>query len=572
MSHSEQDTLSDPGVRTTPDRDALADYDLGAVIGTGGMGEVVVARDRRVGRDVAVKRLRRADPTHAQLERFLREAKIQARLDHPAIVPVHEVGFDAQGQPFFVMKRLAGVTFAYVLAVGDASLQKRLRVLVEVCNAIELAHARGVVHRDLKPQNIMVGDYGEVYVIDWGIARVLGSAEPMLSADIESVDTTLAGQVLGTPGYMAPEQVEDSGDVGPAADVYSLGAILFEVLAGETLHPPGRAALRTRARTDVSPAERRPERAIAPELDAACIAALAFEPARRSSVRELREQIQRYLDGDRDVERRRELARELVAKARAALVDPARRAEAMHLAGRALALDPDAADANQLASHLILEPPRQIPAELAADLVAHEVAASRDRSRRAIVPFALYFVFLPVMPLLGVSSWPLLVALTLAMAGLLALAVYNWRVGPVPVWLFLVLHALTAILFSQLASPLHITPILVAGILLSLARMPWVNERRWAVLGWTLIAVATPLVLEWAGVFASSWDASVDGLVARGNILAVTIEGSYIIVIANVMLLMLIANYSFDLANDRRIVERKLAMQAWHLGQLLPRR
>jgi serine/threonine-protein kinase len=149
-----------------------AGYKLGHTIGRGGMGEVLAAHDTRIGRDVAIKRMRNHTPNKEAVSRFLREARIQARLDHPAIVPVHELGVDDNNRPFFTMKRCAGKTLARMIADGD-SFHRLLRAFVDVCLAIDFAHARGVVHRDLKPANIICGDYGEVYVLDWGVARVL---------------------------------------------------------------------------------------------------------------------------------------------------------------------------------------------------------------------------------------------------------------------------------------------------------------------------------------------------------------------------------------------------------------
>src|SRR5665647_1872842 len=151
----------------------LAAYALGEVIGKGGMGEVVSAHDRRIGRDVALKRLNADAPTEADINRFLREARIQARLDHPAIVPVHELGRDANGRPYFTMKRLTGETLRDQLPKEQPGNQRMLRAFGEMCLAVEFAHMRGVVHRDLKPSNIMLGDYGEVYILDWGLALSL---------------------------------------------------------------------------------------------------------------------------------------------------------------------------------------------------------------------------------------------------------------------------------------------------------------------------------------------------------------------------------------------------------------
>src|SRR5258706_1938994 len=188
----------------------LARYRTGAVIGRGGMGEVVSARDEQIGRSVAIKRLRAKDASPEVIARFLREARVQGRLDHPAIVPVHELCSDGN-EPFFVMKQLSGVTLADVIAGKDARFtrQQLLRAFVDVCLAIEFAHTRGIVHRDLKPANIMLGEFGEVYVMDWGVARVLAEEAPDAppSAPLPDPGDTMAGVMLGTPGYMSPEQI-----------------------------------------------------------------------------------------------------------------------------------------------------------------------------------------------------------------------------------------------------------------------------------------------------------------------------------------------------------------------------
>ncbi|MEO8553453.1 MAG: serine/threonine-protein kinase, partial [Kofleriaceae bacterium] len=291
-------------------------YQVGELIGRGGMGEVVVAQDQRIGREVAVKRIRAKSPTHDAVDRFLREARIQARLDHPAIVPVYELGTDTDGLPYFTMKRLTGVTLTKHIADGTP-IKRQLRALVDVCLAIQLAHTRGVVHRDLKPSNIMLGDYGEVYVLDWGVARVIAdqtrATHPMhaiTGRDDAIEDGTTSGAILGTPGYMPPEQIRGS-EVGISADVYALGAILFEILAGEPLHPRGEAALATTlTHPQEAPARRVTDRTIPPELDGVCFDALAEAPDARPTARELADRIQAYLDGDRDVERRRILAAE----------------------------------------------------------------------------------------------------------------------------------------------------------------------------------------------------------------------------------------------------------------------
>ncbi|MBL9019023.1 MAG: serine/threonine protein kinase, partial [Myxococcales bacterium] len=170
-------------------------YTLGDLLGRGGMGEVVNAHDQRIGRDVALKRLTAEAPGATEVNRFLREARIQARLDHPAIPPVYELGTDEQQRPFFTMKRLAGRTLREMINTEQPASQRLLRALAEVCLAVEFAHQHGVVHRDLKPSNIMLGDFGEVYVLDWGLARVLDDAPAeVVTRDLDSLDGSPGGE------------------------------------------------------------------------------------------------------------------------------------------------------------------------------------------------------------------------------------------------------------------------------------------------------------------------------------------------------------------------------------------
>ncbi|CAN5435292.1 hypothetical protein BH11MYX1_BH11MYX1_41830 [soil metagenome] len=285
------DTASSPttpfsvGDEPRPHTIASTRYELGELLGQGGMGEVLSARDRQIGREVAVKRIRSSSPSADQLARFVREALLQGRLEHPAVVPVHDLAVDAQGQPFFVMKRLNGVVMSDILntaAVDDHVKRRRLlRAFADVCLAVEFAHSKGIVHRDLKPANITLGDFGEVYVLDWGIARMIVDEAEVLRPSQRGLELTTgetrAGTVLGTPAYMAPEQL--TGDaVGPAADIYALGCILYEIVAGVPLH----RVRRTHA-SIVDPVDARPSlvRETAPELDNLCERATAVEPTQR---------------------------------------------------------------------------------------------------------------------------------------------------------------------------------------------------------------------------------------------------------------------------------------------------
>lgn len=220
----------------------------------GGMALVYRVRDQILQRELAMKVLREESPAEhttpspstrdsQRVRRFLSEARLTARLDHPGIVPVHELGVDASGRPFFTMRLVRGTSLAGVLQLAKQadprwSLSRVLEVLLKVCDAVAYAHSQGVVHRDLKPANIMVGAFGETYVMDWGLARSAEQEDPPTpkpsSSSLASDEPlTSDGDVLGTPNYMSPEQARDSRiEVGPRSDVYSLGAILYQVLAG----------------------------------------------------------------------------------------------------------------------------------------------------------------------------------------------------------------------------------------------------------------------------------------------------------------------------------------------------
>jgi WD40 repeat protein/tRNA A-37 threonylcarbamoyl transferase component Bud32 len=210
--------------------------------GRGGIGRVSRARDRELGRDVAIKELiSRGQRSEA---RFLREALITARLEHPGIVPVHEAGRWPDGTPFYAMKLVSGRPLRDLIA-ERTTVEHRLSLLhhvIAVAEAIAYAHGRNIIHRDLKPANIIVGDFGETIVIDWGLAKDLSADdEPTLDGDplrrIHDRDLTSAGAVLGTPTYMAPEQ-ERGDHVDQRADVFAIGAMLWELCSLQRVPPP----------------------------------------------------------------------------------------------------------------------------------------------------------------------------------------------------------------------------------------------------------------------------------------------------------------------------------------------
>ena len=205
----------------------------------GGLGRVVRAVDRRLGRTVAVKELLRHDASNEA--RFLREAMITARLEHPGIVPVHEAGRWPNGDPYYVMKLVEGRTLKELIAEATM-LRSRLGLLahvIAVADAVGYAHSQGVIHRDLKPSNVIVGEFGETIVVDWGLARDRKRDLPEPGDDVLTAAgsgiSTVSGKVVGTPAYMSPEQAR-GGVVDERADVYALGAVLYEVLAGSPPH------------------------------------------------------------------------------------------------------------------------------------------------------------------------------------------------------------------------------------------------------------------------------------------------------------------------------------------------
>lgn len=275
-----------PGqIFTKKQKNKAGDFELLKVIGKGGMGMVYTARQASIDREIAVKMIRSEYARDKNVQsRFIREAVVTGDLDHPNIVPIHELGKAQNGILFYVMKHVRGVPWHKV--IGIQSIEENLDVLMKLCDAVAFTHDRGVVHRDLKPENVMLGDYGEVMLMDWGIAAsfdVKGKAQRI------SDDTPSAG----TPAYMSPEMaLADNARIGPWSDTYLLGGILYEIIGGFPPHHGENVmnCIMNAAQNVIRPTEARGE------LLEIALKAMALEPEKRyKSVKTFQEAIRNYI-------------------------------------------------------------------------------------------------------------------------------------------------------------------------------------------------------------------------------------------------------------------------------------
>jgi eukaryotic-like serine/threonine-protein kinase len=289
--------IPDAPVSVRPLR-ARQGHDDWGEIARGGMGAIRCVVDRRLLRQMALKTL--PDGVRAESDaarRFVEEAQITGQLDHPNIVPVHELGQSDKGSLFFTMKLVRGKTLADVLIeLGEErlvaqNLEHLVQIVVKVCDAISFSHDRGVVHRDLKPSNVMIGNYGQVYVMDWGLALL--RAGPRLVSD--------DGKIIGTPGYMSPEQARGDEEIDERADVYGIGGLLYRILTGKRPHGGAdrlAALRRTRERRVNDPRDVCPHAALPPELCRITMRALSFErEARYPTVAALQRELEQFLRG-----------------------------------------------------------------------------------------------------------------------------------------------------------------------------------------------------------------------------------------------------------------------------------
>jgi len=573
-------------------------YERRTLLGRGGMGEVHLCVDKVVGREIAMKTIL-PQARDAGLARFVREAKVQARLEHPSIVPVYDIGTREDGTVWFTMKRVKGRSLEQVLdalAAGDEAAQaefsrrKLLTAFVAVCYAVAFAHEHGVVHRDLKPANIMLGSFGEVSVLDWGIAKLSGVVDEApaggMLADLASgARPTEQGLMVGTPGFMSPEQARgESETVGPAADVYSLGAILFEILALQPLHS-GTSSIKVIAST-LKGVDARPSRRgldVAPELDAICVRATELDAERRmQSARELAEAVERYLDGDRDLERRRELAAEHTANAKAALgagdaerPSASARTTALLELGRALALDASNASARDLMVRLMMTVPDEVPPEARAELEAERARARRGAARAGAQRYLSWGAFATLVFWMGVRDWPLTILILTFMGGSSAWAFWMTRrahAGSGSMLMLLATSSITVALSSALFGPFMIVPSLAATNAMYFAMTMEARHRPWAIFA-GIAAIAVPFGLEATHVAAAAHD--IGSSLGSFRVIANTayfpaVPTQAMLVLSAVGSAIIPVTMVGRMRDALTRAEQRLFLQAWQLRATLP--
>jgi serine/threonine protein kinase len=572
-----------------------ARYESRGLLGAGGMGEVRLSRDQWIGRDVAHKTLHPdVGMSPGGRARFLREIRVQGQLEHPAIVPVYDVGTSASGELWFTMRRIRGQTLAEILdglARGEASFlarfsrRKLLTAFTSIALVVHYAHTRGVIHRDLKPSNVMLGDFGEVYVLDWGIAKVMGSeevTEPVVPDD----EPTASGRVIGTLGYMSPEQARGATP-DPRIDVYALGVMLFEILTLESLLQETdqlKALDQVLDGVVAQPRVRRADADIPPELDLICERATSKLPADRfESAKALSDAVERYLDGDRDLERRRELAKGYLDAAEErgqsafASASEAHRSRvgALRDVLAAVALAPEEPRAIESLAKLVLEPPEGIPDEAHTERQEIDDLARTQGALlgyRAFLSFALSF---PIMVIAGVRSWPLVAGGMLIV--LLTAFIFRWvhhtRVPRTPQFaLLLLLCLITVLIQSTWLGPFVLMPIAATIVTAIFALYATPRERPWAIVAGA-VTVLIPFALEWVPGLPRGFTFEGGRVVLHPRALELPMAATTIgLLYTTVGYAILPAIFLSRLKNALRQSEDRQFLQAWTLKQLFPRK
>jgi len=562
------------------------------------MGEVVLHRDHLIGRQVAKKTLLRAVASDRAFTRFVREARVQGQLEHPSVVPVYDFGVAPDGIPFFTMKRVRGETLAHILELLAAhdpeytarfSRHKLLAAFRQVCLAVEYAHLRGVVHRDLKPSNVMLGDFGEVYVLDWGLAKLRTDADDGDGSALRDVappsDRTGAEDMVGTPAYMAPEQFgAGKNRFDTRNDVFALGAILFEILT-LTRYRPGESfatllpsLLREADRDHPTRPSERVAIPIAPELDEACARALETDPAARlASAAAIAEVVERYLEGDRDAGVRKTLAESLLRSARDRMkderVDAGVRVDAMRDAIKALALTPDDVEAQRLLLSLVVDGSGKLPKDAQREWEETEFKVDEHALRLGLAGLVSWFVGLPLAMWVGVRDWlPLGVMSGLAVATI-GYVVLLMRLRSRKTRHMIALNLATAAtlaLTSCWLGPFVLVPVACCAVALIFGSRCKASERPWIMLIWTL-AILAPFGAELWHLVTPAYTFEPGRVVLHARTLDLPERPTLIALAYTSVTFMVLPMLLIGQLRDRqRSGDRRLFVQAWHLRQLFP--
>jgi serine/threonine-protein kinase len=505
------------------------------------------------------------------------------------VLPVYDLGVDDDGDIYFTMKRVRGDTLEDVLEglrSGDEHMtldydrHRLVSAFARVCLVVDYAHQHGVLHRDLKPANIMLGDFGEVYLVDWGLVKLLGESEIATHPDDggpSSGGETVAGAILGTPGYMAPEQARGDTILGPTADVYALGAILFEILTTQRLHSGGfaEAIATTITGIEARPSVRAPERDTPPELDEICARASANDPAMRyRNARELFEAVDAWLRGTRDATLRRDASQEHTKEAAAfdgETLDGRKRA--IKEIGRALALDPGNAEALEMLAEFLSSPPRERPAEVSEALVRSEHRQFVKVGRMAATGYGMLFLFIPLLLWHGVRRPLPFVAFFVLAAICTGVSAHAASRDETPTGLVGFLMITSSVMFLCLW-PLYGTLLLVAPALLSNAVGFSLLMTGWwrvstIVLG--VLFTVGPLLVEMTGAVAPT-------LVFAHGVITIAPNALELREIPSLILLALSSTTSLVMAcvtagavkNQLRAAEERLYLRDWQIRALVP--
>jgi eukaryotic-like serine/threonine-protein kinase len=575
-------------------------YEQEQILGEGGMGRVLLCHDRQIGRRVAMKVIRPDRREAADVRQsFLREARLQGQLEHPSLVPVYDLGIRAGDDVFFTMRRVKGATLKEIITgLRDQpdrfeekySRRRLLSIFNSVCLAVDFAHSRGVLHRDLKPPNIMIGDFGEIYILDWGIARVMTDENPEVVSDPlpwkeDESGETISDSLDGTPGYMSPEHATGTQvSLSPTSDVYALGSILFQLLTLTKLHlgsSPMEILISTATGNVESPSQRAPDRDIPPELDDICNRATAKDPDKRySSARQLSDAVERYLDGERDEELRTELAEKHAAAAAQAAphlfngrASPEERRAVMRDIGRALALDPTNVKALGLMVQILTRPPKELPKEVEEQLKRSDEKQIRWTGRVAGVAYLSLVLYLPLFMWTGVRNVPALAVfygLVIACGCFSLLVSFLSRPRSAHVLVVMVLSTLAFGSTTSLFGPLVLMPALIA-----------VNTGAFSIIlkGWHRVfsiffgcLVILVLVLgELAGNLYNGYLFNESGMVITpGAIELHRIPTILLLCVASLATVLTCALSVSRIRDALGQTERKLYLHTWHLRQLVP--